>query len=125
MDTVNISSSRAGKVSFRQGEFTGITLRFAYCTIGEYFASRESDAVALETLGRDLLDWNIALDGQPVPATADGLKSLPSDLTFAILTGYLGVMRAVLTGNPFAPPTPEQQATEEPTEMDGPEVQTL
>lgn len=50
----------------------------------------------LKTMGEKLLSWNLEdEDGQPVPATSEGVLQQDKDLMIAICTAWLDALRGV------------------------------
>lgn len=43
----------------------------------------------IESFGHSVREWNLTRDGEPVPATADGVKSLPMKFRMELIEAWL------------------------------------
>jgi hypothetical protein len=55
------------------------------------------------TFADALLDWNLEADGQPVPATLDGLNTLDTDFVLEVITAWMNAVAGV--ARPLARPS--------------------
>lgn len=104
------------RLTFDDPRFEGFTVDVAAMSVAETWAyndalaeAKDADAytrVIVNTIGRQLLSWNATKDGQPVPASLDGLLDLDDHYASAIITGWLKAIRPT----PEQEPDPTQQA---------------
>lgn len=94
-------------VRLRNTEYDGAEARCSPCTVAEYLAVQQdrSDKSYIQFFVDHLIGWNLEnVDGEPIPATGDGVAQLPPSLPLSLSLGYASAASRVVRDRPFAPP---------------------
>lgn len=93
------------KLDFEGTEYDGLVVKVGGLTTGEYLdfvtvtASSDEDenqtAAMIQMLADHLKSWNLEEDGQPVPATLEGLKSNDLQMNMAVVRAWTASMGEV------------------------------
>ncbi|NUT23978.1 MAG: hypothetical protein HOV77_32885 [Hamadaea sp.] len=108
---------RTVKIQFAQGhEHHGAEARARRMSYGEWedVVSSEDDN-AMAEFGKRLVDWNLEDDdGQPIPATPEGMRKVDTGLLTALKTAWL----QSIVGVHDADPLPQSSPSGEPSPVE-------
>lgn len=111
------------KLSFADPALADFQVEVAALSVRETFAYNDAIAEApdakavmrimVETVGHQLVSWNAEKDGQPLPATLEGLLDLDDYYVSPIITGWLQASK----------PAQDEQGEPDPTVQDRPSIE--
>jgi hypothetical protein len=96
-------SERIYKIRLRSTEYDDAVARVTELTVAELLAARASDATMIELFGSHLLDWNLTKNGEPVPATPEGVASIGGNLAMSLAVQWLLDQGRPLRDRPIPP----------------------
>ncbi|WP_406156985.1 hypothetical protein [Streptomyces canus] len=108
------ASPRAVRIDFSPDhQYHGAEARIRHMSLGEWEAVIESDEdSAVEEMAKRLVDWNFTDDnGDPIPATREGLRQVDTSLVTALKVAWI----QSLTGVHAADPLPQSSPSGEPS----------
>lgn len=105
---------RAVTINFEAGhQYHGAEARVKGMAIGEYMAATGLDggdgdtaASSMKRFSERLLSWNLTVDGEPVPATEEGLQQIDQGLARALQNAYVESIIGVHTSDPLPQSSP-------------------
>jgi len=121
---------RAVTIQFAAGHpHHGAEARVRGMNFGEYMAATgldggdgEDSAASMKRLGENLLSWNLEDDnGQPIPATPEGLTQIDQGLARALNNAYVDA----LVGVHDADPLPQSSPSGEPSLVESVPMEAL
>lgn len=97
------------KLDFAGTEYDGLVVKVGGLTTGEYLElvtlaapgvenSEDETAGMLRMLAGHLKSWNLEEDGEPIPATFEGVKSNDLSMNMAIITAWTDALASVPEG---------------------------
>lgn len=97
------------KLDFSGTEYDGLEVKVGGLTTGEYLelitlsapgveSTEDETSGMLRLLARHMKSWNLEEDGEPIPATFDGIKSNDLPMNMAIISAWTNALSAVPEG---------------------------
>jgi hypothetical protein len=94
------------KLDFSGTEYDGLEVKVGGLTTGEYLelimlsapgveSTEDETSGMLKLLARHIKSWNLEEDGEPIPATFEGIKSNDLPMNMAIIQAWTAALAAV------------------------------
>lgn len=108
---VGHTTTRVIKVKLRNTEFDGAEARATSLTVREYLDRDSSDDGIMEAFLERLLDWNLEVEGEPVPATVEAGNNLDKSLVASLAVGWMRAINRIEIDRPFVPENEEEETS--------------
>jgi hypothetical protein len=91
------------RLVFDDPEMDGLEVRAKSVSLGAMRKAADSDDefLMMELFAKALVSWNLEDDGEPVPATLEGLEDQDPEFVTAIITAWTGTISGVPDASPL------------------------
>ncbi|MFF7550949.1 hypothetical protein ACFZCU_46205 [Streptomyces canus] len=103
------AAPRAVRIGFSPDhQYHGAEARIRHMSLGEWEAVIESDdSGAVEEMAKRLVSWNFTDDnGDPIPATSEGLRQVDTSLVTALKIAWIQSLTGVHSADPLPQSSP-------------------